>query len=136
MLFDYNYRHRNDTVTVTKDHDKDKKKSEAVMAPMWLFLVSGPAIYVLLGLHILIDKDNTRHILHSIVSQHIHSSNLYAACIKPVISYSIIHTYRLPKTVQKKVEGLMSATNSNPMGKPFYCLFSLGKVSCLSCLAP
>ena len=39
-----------------------------MMAPMWLFLVSGPAIYVLLGLHILVDNVNTRHILHSIVS--------------------------------------------------------------------
>ena len=55
-------------------HDKDKDikgKSKGALAPMWLFLVSGPVIYVLLALHILIDNDNTRHILHSIVSHHI-----------------------------------------------------------------
>lgn len=36
---------------------------------MWLFLALGPATYLVLGLHVLLDRDNARHIAHTIVSQ-------------------------------------------------------------------
>ena len=36
--------------------------------PMWVFVTSGPAVYISLGLHIIVWHKNLRHILHSFVS--------------------------------------------------------------------
>ena len=99
------YRHRNETV-VTRDlphhhhhhhdDDKDKKKSVSVIAPMWLFLVSGPTVYALLGLHILVDNDNTRHILHSIVSPHTTTCSNYSLLKVFVLHISCSNLWSIP----------------------------------------
>ena len=39
-----------------------------LIIPMWLFLASGVATYIALGLHIIVRHETLKHILHSIVS--------------------------------------------------------------------
>lgn len=102
-LFDWNYRHRNDSSTTVPikgwhhhDKDKDKGKSKDALAPMWLFLVSGPVIHVLLALHIVIDNDNIRHILHSIVSHNLIKSVCSAFSIYAIVYRPSIARYDIP----------------------------------------
>lgn len=85
QTFHYSYsspaiiRHKNETEMLT-EKDKHSDFSKGVLGPLFLFFVSGPVMYVLMGLHILISNETSRHILHSIVSLPIYTGLTADAC--------------------------------------------------------